>query len=109
MPQDATFGRLFRKHRLDRGLNQDELADRLGYVGTSRHSVVSKVETTVRRDYANPELVARLIRALHEERKLTLSEIHQLATTYLGIDTLSASGERSHLAMAIGGLAFSSF
>jgi DNA-binding LacI/PurR family transcriptional regulator len=109
MSQNDTFGRLFRRHRTDRDLNQDELADRVGYSGASRHSIVSKVETTARRDFANPEQVSKLIHALHEERKFTLTEIHQLATTYLGLDTLSASGERSHLAMAIGGVAFSSF
>ena len=109
MPQHDTFGRLFRKHRLDRGLNQEDLADAVGYSGASRHSIVSKVETTASRQFANPEQVAKLIRALHKERSFTLSEIHQLATTYLGLETLSATGERVHLAVAIGGVAFSSF
>lgn len=109
MHQDATVGRLLRKHRIDRGLNQEDLADRVGYSGSSRHSIVSKIETMARHQVANPEQVAKLIHALHEERRFTLTEIHQLATMYLGLDTLSASGERSHLAMAIGGVAFSSF
>lgn len=109
MPQSETFGRLFRAHRTDRGLNQHDLADRVGYTGASRHSIVSKVETTARRAFANPDQVSKLIRALHEERSFTLTEIHQLATTYLGLESLSASGERVHLAIAIGGIAFSSF
>ena len=109
MSQSEMFGRLFRKHRTSRGLNQGELADRVGYTGASRHSIVSKIETTAHRDFANPEQVSKLIGALHEERNFTLTEIHQLATTYLRLETLSASGERVHLAIAIGGLAFSSF
>jgi DNA-binding LacI/PurR family transcriptional regulator len=107
--QDNTVGRLLQQHREARGLKQHELASRVGYGGASRHSVVSRIETTPRGGFANPEQVSKLVRALHEEREFTLAEIHQLATTYLDLDTLSATSERLHLAVAIGGIAFSSF
>jgi DNA-binding LacI/PurR family transcriptional regulator len=109
MPHDGKFGRLVRKHRIDRGLNQDELAERVGYTGGSRHSIISKIETAARREVANPEQVSRLIHALHEERNFTLPEINQLATSYLGLEDMSASRERLQLAVVIAGVAFSSF
>ena len=109
MSQDETFGRLFQSHRDNRGLTQGELARRVGYTGARRHSIVSRIETTPPDAFANPDQVARLLRALHDERPFTLTEIHQLATTYLGLDTLGARGERLHLAVAIGGIIFSSF
>ncbi len=108
-PDAETFGHLFRKHRMDRSLRQDDLADRVGYTGSSRHAIVSRIETGSRGEFANPEQVSKLLGALHEERNFSLTEIHQLATTYLGLQDLSASGERSHLAVAIAGVAFSSF
>ena len=49
------------------------------------------------------------MQALHDQRPFTLTEIHQLTTAYLGLDTMAARSERSHLAVAIGGIAFSSF
>jgi len=104
-----TFGHLFRTHRIDRGLKQDVLAERVGYAGSSRHAIVSRIEKAARGEFANPDQVSKLLHALHEERSFTLTEIHQLATTYLGLNELSALGERSHLAIAIAGVAFSSF
>lgn len=109
MSQSDTFGRLFRKYRIDRDLKQQELADRVGYRGNSRHAIISRIEGALPATFANPEQVSKLLHALHNERNFTLTEIHQLATTYLGLDTLKGAGERSHLAIAIGGLAFSSF
>lgn len=109
MQRDETFGQLLQRHRDDRGLTQADLATQVGYRGASRHAAVSRIETAPREAFANPEQVAKLIRALHEEHPFTLTEIHQLATTYLGIDTLSTRGERSQLAVAIGGIVFSSF
>ncbi len=108
-PEAETFGNLLRKHRMDRSLSQDELADRVGYTGASRHAIVSRVETGVGDASHNRRLIYRLLRALHSERSFTITEIHQLATAYLGLDSLSASDERSHLAVCIAGIAFSSF
>ncbi len=87
MQQDGekSFGRLLRTHRTERGLNQGDLVDRVGYTSASRHSIVSRIETLPPADFANPAQVARFIRALHQTRAFTLSEIHQLATTYLGL------------------------
>ncbi len=109
MSQDDTFGRLFQRHRDSRGLTQGELARRVGYTGARRHSIVSRIETAPPETFANPEQVAKLLRALHDERPFTLTEMHQLSTAYLGLDALEARGERLHLAVAIGGIIFSSF
>ena len=109
MSQSDSFGRLFRKYRLDRGLKQQELADRVGYSGSSRHAIISRIESALPGTFANPGQVSKLLHALHAERSFTLTEIYQLATTYLGLDAMKGAGERSHLAIAIGGLAFSSF
>jgi len=109
MHKRERFGRLLQNYRDDRGLTQGELARRVGYTSASRHSIVSRIEAMPDGAFANPEQVAGLLQALHEERAFTLTEIHQLAVTYLGLDTLGARSERSHLAVAIGGIAFSSF
>ena len=109
MAESDPFGRLLRMHRRERRLNQGDLAERVGYVGASRHAIVSRLETGGRSTLSNPEQVAALIRALHAERRFTLSEIHQLATTYLGLESLGASGARVQLAVAVPGVAFSSF
>lgn len=111
MHQDGeeSFGHLLRTHRAERGLNQGDLADSLGYTSASRHSIVSRIETLPPADFANPAQVSRFIRALHQTRAFTLSEIHQLATTYLGLTSLTTLGERSHLGVAIAGVAFSGF
>lgn len=103
------FGRLVQQHRDDRGLTQGELARRIGYTGASPHSVVSRIEALPHGTFANPEQVARILQALHDQRPFTLTEIHQMATAYLGLDTMAARSERSHLAIAIGGIAFSGF
>ena len=109
MQTGETFGRLLQRHRDERDLTQNELAGRAGYTGTSRHAIVSRIETTARGAFANPEQVAALLHALHDDRPFTLTEIHQLATSYLGLDTVGSRAERSHLAIAIGGIVFSSF
>ncbi len=109
MKRNEAFGRLFQNHRDDRGLTQGELARRVGYTGVSRHSIVSRIEATPHGSFANPEQVARLLQALHEARPFTLTELHQLATAYLGLDAMAPRSERSHLAVAIGGIVFSSF
>jgi len=109
MHRRERFGRLLQNHRDDRGLTQGELARRVGYTSASRHAIVSRIEALPDGTFANPEQVAGLLQALHGERAFTLTEIHQLAVTYLGLDTLGARSERSHLAVAIGGIAFSSF
>lgn len=109
MHRGETFGRLFQSHRSERGLTQGELAQRIGYTSASRHSIVSRIEALPRGDFANPEQTAKLLQALHDERPFTLTEIHQLASAYLGLDALGSRPERSHLALAIGGIVFSSF
>lgn len=109
LEEGKTFGALLRQHRVQRGLMQGDLAERAGYTGNSRHAIVSKVETAAPGKFADAAQVAKLVQALHEERHFTLTEIHQLATTYLGLDTLSETGERSHLAVAIPGIAYSAF
>jgi len=78
-------------------------------MGARRHSLVSRIENGSDEDFANPSQVSRLLGALHDAHPFTLTEIHQLAATYLGLDTLGARSERSHLAVAIGGIVFSSF
>src|SRR5581483_2091670 len=109
MHRGEAFGRLLQRHRDDRGLTQGELARRVGYKGASRHAIVSRIEALPSGAFANPEQVARLVQALHEARPFTLTEIHQLATAFLGLDTMGSRSERSHLAVAIGGIVFSSF
>jgi DNA-binding LacI/PurR family transcriptional regulator/transcriptional regulator with XRE-family HTH domain len=109
MQRHGTFGQLLQSHRLNRDLTQAELAELAGYTSASRHAIVSRIENAPRDDFANADQVARLVRALHKAHPFTLTEIHQLATTYLGLDVLSTRGERSQLAVAIGGIVFSSF
>lgn len=109
MAESDLFRRLFRQHRRGRRLTQGSLGERVGYVGASRHSMISRLETAGCSTFSNPEQVAALIRALHAERSFRLSEIHQLATTYLGLEDLSASGSQAQLAVVVPGVAFSTF
>jgi len=109
MYRGEQFGRLLQNYRDARGLTQGELARRIGYTSASRHAIVSRIESLPRGAFANPEQVAKLLQALHDEQAFTLTEIHQLAATYLGLDTMGSRSERSHLAVAIGGIVFSSF
>jgi DNA-binding LacI/PurR family transcriptional regulator len=109
MRDSKSIGSLLRQHRVQRGLRQDDLAALAGYTGASRHAIVSKIEATGSEKFADPAQIAKIVRALHQERHLNLSEIHQLATTYLGLDNLHEAGERSHVGVVIAGVAFSSF
>ena len=108
-PSADSFADLIRKHRVDRGLSQDDLADRVGYAGASKHAIVSRVETAGSDRSPHRGVVSRLVRALHAERSFSLTELHQLALAYLGLDSLDAFEERSHLGVCIAGVAFSSF